>query len=369
MKESLQKIFGRLVRPADLCIMPDNLFLRRSGMVLNKISLKPPVKCALGFIAYCLLAASIAIIMFTLQVHSSDWTSLDADRFHRMASMIINGSEPYVSYIDPKPPLLFFTIALMDIISPAGSIDIFVMTVLNVICAMMIWKIGWEDYGCLAGYSAGLLFLVASVFTEGYFLFSEQFTVLFLLLSLILARQKSYTGAGVFLGLACGFKQYALLALIPLLYLMWAHNDRRYHRLLVPVIVIVGGMFAALYLAYGTEVGNNALYYTFLIAPLYNSGNVTAFSTYVPETPIAYAANILFSVTIVIPTLLFALTSAVNKGFRTPDEKALGIMVLVLFSTLLVRQYLHYWILMMPFLALLACREFADTNQNIQTSE
>ena len=122
-------------------------------------------------------------------------------------------------------------------------------------------------------------------------------------------------------------------------------------------------MFAALYLAYGKVVGNNAVYYTFLIAPLYNSGNVTTFSTYVPETPIAYAANILFSIAIVIPTLLFALASAVHKGFRTHNEKALGIMVLVLFSTLLVRQYLHYWILLMPFLALLACREFADTDQ------
>jgi hypothetical protein len=38
-------------------------------------------------------------------------------------------------------------------------------------------------------------------------------------------------------------------------------------------------------------------------------------------------------------------------------------MVLVLFFTFLVRQYLHYWILLMPFLALLACREFADTDR------
>ena len=332
-------------------------------MVLNTERVKSYEKFALGLLAYCLLAAAIAIIMYSLQVHSSAWTSLDADRFHQMAQMIINGSEPYVSYIDPKPPLLFFTIALMDIISPAGSIDILLMTTINVICAVMIWKIGWEDYGCFAGYTAGLLFLITSVFTEGFFLFSEQFTVMFLLLSLIMARGKAYTGAGVFLGLACGFKQYALLALIPLLYLVWAHNDRRYHRLLLPVIIIVGGMFAALYLAYGAVVGNNAVYYTFLIAPLYNSGNVTTFSTYVPETPIAYAANILFSITIVIPTLLFALASAVKKGFRTQNEKALGIMVLVLFSTLLIRQYLHYWILLMPFLALLACREFADSKR------
>jgi hypothetical protein len=337
-------------------------------MVLNNGRLKSQVKFALGLLGYCLLAAVIAVIMYSLQVHSSVWTSLDADRFHRMAQMIINGSAPYVSYIDPKPPLLFFTIALMDSISPAGSTDILFMTIINVICAVLIWKIGWEDYGCLAGYSAGFLFLITSVFTEGFFLFSEQFTVLFLLLALIMARGKSYVVAGVFLGLACGFKQYALLAVIPLLYLMWVQGDRRYHRLLLPVIIIVGGMFAALYLAYGEVVGNNAVYYTFLIAPLYNSGNVTTFSTYVPETPMAYAANILFSIAIVIPTLLFALTSAVHKGFRTQNEKALGIMVLVLLSTLLVRQYLHYWILLMPFLALLACREFADSNRNAENS-
>jgi hypothetical protein len=47
----------------------------------------------------------------------------------------------------------------MDIISPAGSIDILSMTILNVICALLVWKIGWEDYGCLTGYTAGLLYL------------------------------------------------------------------------------------------------------------------------------------------------------------------------------------------------------------------
>jgi hypothetical protein len=87
------------------------------------------------------------------------------------------------------------------------------------------------------------------------------------------------------------------------------------------------------------------------------------FSTYVPESPIAYAANVLFSFALVIPTLLFAIVSAVHKGFRLHNEKALGIMVLVLFSTFLIRQYLHYWILLMPFLVLLACREFADTDR------
>ena len=217
--------------------------------------------------------------------------------------------------------------------------------------------------GKISGYTAGLLYLVSSIFTEGYFLFSEQFTVLFLLISLIFARKEQFVFAGLVLGVACGFKQYAILAIIPLLYLMWASNERRYHRLLVPVSLIVVGMFATLYWVYGSLTGDSAVYYTFIIAPVYNSGNVTTFSTYVPKSPIAYAANILFSVAMVIPTLLFAAASVVNKGLRFEKEKALGIMVMVLLSTLLIRQYLHYWILLMPFLALLACREFADSKK------
>ena len=54
-------------------------------------------------------------------------------------------------------------------------------------------------------------YLISSVFTEGYFLFSEQFAVLFILIALIMVREKAYISAGVFLGLACGFKHMPFL--------------------------------------------------------------------------------------------------------------------------------------------------------------
>jgi len=338
-------------------------------MKLPFLSINNRHRMLAGLVSYCITAAVIALVMYAVEYHAGTWTDLDAGRFHEMARMIITGFQPYVSYIDPKPPLLFFTVALMDIISPAGSIDIFLMTAINVACALLIWKIGWEDYGCLAGYTAGLLFLIMSVFCEGYFLFSEQFTVLFLLLAFIMARRGDFIWAGLFLGLACGFKQYALLGIIPLLYLMRAHGNRCYHHLILPVILVTAGMFAALYCAYGTEVGNSALYYTFFVAPSYISGSVTTFATYVPATPIAYAANVLFSIAIVIPILVFAAASAVHRGFRTPVEKTLGLFILVLFSTLLIRQYLHYWILLMPFLLLIACREFSDKEPGVPSED
>jgi hypothetical protein len=331
---------------------------------IMRVKIGSRTKIILGSLTYCFFAAVIAFVMYSLSIHSSAWTTLDADRFHDMARMIIGGFEPYVSYIDPKPPLLFFTVTLMDIVSPAGSIDILVITVINVIIAGVIWKIGWEDYGSLAGFTAGFIYLVSAVFTEGYFLFSEQFAVLFLLLAYIAARRSFYVVSGLLTGLAAGFKQYALLMVIPLLYLMRSRSDRCYHRFILPVAIVTVAMFAALFLAYGTTVGWSAIYYTYLVAPDYITGNVTTFSTYVPETPLAYVANLLLSVAIVLPVVVFALASAVHTGLRDAGEKTLGLIVLVFFSTLIIRQYLHYWILIMPFLALFACREFADKDRS-----
>jgi hypothetical protein len=61
----------------------------------------------------------------------------------------------------------------------------------------------------------------------------------------------------------------------------------------------------------------------------------------------------------VLPTLLFAGTSIWRRGLRTDDEYSFGLFIIFFLGTLLIRQYLHYWILMLPFLVLLACREFA----------
>jgi hypothetical protein len=64
-----------------------------------------------------------------------------------------------------------------------------------------------------------------------------------------------------------------------------------------------------------------------------------------------------------LPVTLFAIASVAKRGLHTVEERALGLFILVFLSTLLIRQYLHYWILLLPFLALLACREFSDSKE------
>lgn len=326
------------------------------------------VRFAMILLSYCAVAALFAYIMGALSLNESMWASFDAYRFHSMAETIIAGLTPYVDFVDPKPPLLYFTVSLMDLIAPAGSIDIPVMAGINVITALLIWRIGEEEYGTAAGYAAGLLYLVAAVFVEGYFLFSEQFAVLFVICAYLLARRSHPLASGAVLGIACGFKQYAILAAIPLLYLMWATGDRRYHQMLGSAAAVLVSIFGALALVYGTEAMYAALHWTFGIGPSYMDGTVAEIPHYTPRTILAFAANLLASVIMVLPTLLFATVSVVRRGFRSPEERTMGLLVLVFLSTLLIRQYLHYWILLLPFLALLACREFADDRLPLQPS-
>ena len=320
------------------------------------------VDLAVVLICYTGVAALIAVLMILVSGSGSSWLTFDADRFHAMAEVIIGGFKPYIDFVDPKPPLLFFMVSAMDLLAPAGSVDIIVMSGVNVLCALLIYWIGRNDYGNISGFSAGLLFLVAAVFVQGYFLFSEQFAVLCLILAFMLVRRDHWAAAGLCLGLAMGFKQYAFLAIPPLLFLARVKGTERvvrYVEFLVPALLVFFSLFGALYLAYGPEATRSAINWTFGIAPSYVTGGIVEVPAYQPDNVLAFTANLLASVMMVAPTLLFAMTSVWRRGLRTDDEYAFGLFIIFFLSTLLIRQYLHYWILMLPFLVLLACREFA----------
>jgi len=326
------------------------------------IDRRAAVDLAVVLVCYTGVAALIAVLMYLVSGSGSAWLTFDADRFHAMAEVIIGGFKPYIDFVDPKPPLLFFMVSAMDLLAPAGTVDIAVMSAVNVLCAVLVYWIGRSDYGNISGFSAGLLFLVAAVFVQGYFLFSEQFAVLFLILAFMLGREDHFAASGLCLGLAMGFKQYAFLAVPALLFLARAKGSgraARYAVFLVAALGVFACVFGALYLSYGPEATRSAINWTFGIAPSYVAGHLVEVPAYQPDNVLGFTANLLASVIMVLPTLLFAMASIWRRGLRTDDEYALGLLIIFFLLTLLIRQYLHYWILMLPFLVLLACREFA----------
>lgn len=313
-------------------------------------------------LSYVITACLIAAVMQTID--TGGWAGTDAERFHQMARMIINGFTPYVSFIDPKPPLLFFVVAAMDLVEPPGLLDLPVITAINITCALLVFYIGNKDYGYISGFAAGSLFLVVAAFTQGYFLFSEQFAILFLLLAFIATRKSQYVYAGICIGLAFGFKQYAILGLIPLLYLMRAQGDHRYHHMILPALIIGFSSFGMLLIFYGGNTMMNALHWTFGVAPAYISGQAIAeIPSYQTNNLFSYALYLVSSIVIVLPVVVFSGASAIRRGLRSPSEWTILLFIILLSGTLLIRQYLHYWILILPFLVLLACREFADNKE------
>jgi uncharacterized membrane protein len=180
------------------------------------------------------------------------------------------------------------------------------------------------------------------------------------LIGFILAWDHHYACAGLLLGLACGYKQYAALAFIPFLYLIYIRKEGPWYILVLPAAAVITSMFGLFYIFYGQAATLNALVWTFGIGPTYLQGNIAGVPDYHATSIIGLAINILASIVMVFPTLLFAIASVAKRGFRTREERTLGLLALVFLSTILIRQYLHYWILALPFLALLACREFSD---------
>jgi hypothetical protein len=326
-------------------------------ITLNRDLLRHPAVVIGG---YTLVAGCIGMIMALLGGTGCTWISYDAQRFHAMAEAILSGLSPYIAYIDPKPPLLFFTVAAMDALAPAGTLDIPLMTGLNIAAAALVFAIGREVYGWISGVTAGLIYLVAAVFVEGYFLFSEQFCVLFLLGAFIAARRGHGAAAGLLAGLAMGFKQYAVLGLIPLLYLMGTRDRTALCPFFAAFIAMAALPFLLLYGIYGPETLEAALAWTFGIAPLYLSGDVADLPAYQPDNLLSFAANLLLAFMFVLPVAVFAVAATARNGLKKREERAIALFAALFFLTIFVRQYLHYWILVLPFLSLLACAAFSD---------
>src|SRR5208337_1663669 len=127
-------------------------------MILLKENPRIHLQLVAVIVSYVMVACIIAAIM--QRVETGGWAGVDAERFHYMARMIINGFAPYVSFVDPKPPLVFFVVAVMDLAGSPGLLDIPVITGINIICALLVFYIGNKDYGYTSGFFAGGFYLI-----------------------------------------------------------------------------------------------------------------------------------------------------------------------------------------------------------------
>jgi hypothetical protein len=317
--------------------------------------------------AYLLLFMLVIVAMTGLSSLFMDdqAASYDTGRFFSMAQVIIDGATPYVDYEDPKTPLVFFVLTLPLLAGQKFLGGLLLVNLCNLASAALVARIARELYSRRAALFAGLLFLVNLGWAQGYFVMTEPFAVLFLMLATyftICGKNKHYFLAGLSAGIAIGFKQYALIIVPALLLLLCMERQmKRIPALLagiaVPLLVIFGSIFAV----YGAQATSASLYWSFGVAGPYiaraDVNGVLCSNTYVAEL----ALNVVIALAMAV--LLATGLAKVRKVRKLSVAEAYLLASGAGFAlTLLIRQYLHYWALAIPFFAILFAGWLSEIN-------
>ncbi len=324
------------------------------------------------YAAAALAAITAMLLVISYAFLQNVWMVGDTKLFFQMAGVILHGGTPYVDFMDPKPPLIYFTLAVPMALGTQLTGGLLLVGLCNFASALLVTKMAWKLYGRLSGLLAGLLFIVNMALAEGFFILTEPFTLTFILLFVYLllfsdSRYK-YLYAGISAGLAIGFKQYALL-LIPLaLFYMYRNKELKgalsfFAGLALPLVII----FGAIFIYYGAGAGFSSLYWSFGVADAYfTQGNIGDIPAYMAPSPMIAAANVLLESGLFISLVVLASAGVLlDRKFSVYDEffilAGIGFM-----SLLIIRQYLHYWALAIPFVVLLCVRAYRPCGPTLQ---
>jgi hypothetical protein len=120
----------------------------------------PRVSDRAYFIGSAMLFAMVifGLVFVTSTLMGSEWTTYDMQRFYAMAQVIVDGATPYLDYQDPKPPLIFFTLALPTLMGQKLLGGLILVGACNFASALLLMAMAWRLYGRFCGRGAGRRF-------------------------------------------------------------------------------------------------------------------------------------------------------------------------------------------------------------------
>ncbi len=307
-------------------------------------------------------AVALALTGLAAAFLQNVWMIGDTRLFFHMAEVILSGGTPYVDFRDPKPPLIFFTLTLPTVLGQQLYGSLLLVGLCNFLSALVVMQMGQRLYGRLPGFAGGLIFLVNMALAEGFFVLTEPFALLFILLSAhaLLFMDRKYLLAGLLAGVAIGFKQYALL-LIPLaLFYAYRRGDLGgFASFMAGLVLPLLAIFGAVFLCYGAAAGASSLYWSFGVADSYvTDGYIGDIPAYKAEDPLIALANFALEAGLFFSLLAIAVAGlALDRPF-TLHEEYYALSCAAFLSVLAIRQYLHYWALALPFIVLLCVRAY-----------
>lgn len=217
-------------------------------------------------------------------------------------------------------------------------------------CAVLVMAIGSRLYGANAGMLAGLLFTLSIAGAQGHASVSEAMALALVLSSVycLLCAERQYLAAGLLAGTAVCMKPLAAV-LLPLSIFYF------YRKKNISVAAIYGSAWALplvliAIIAFDVYGGDTITMAT--------SSGFETFGFYSGQSDaLMAAANIALAACMLASLLPLALLGFYRtQGLAGKYILAAGLLFI---ATLLLKQYLEYWLFALPFLALLCASAFA----------
>lgn len=304
--------------------------------MINKTTVAKNLKLCL-ISAWLLVVIAFSILALTKPI------SQDEGVFLTIGKSLDQGRLPYQDFFDHKPPAIYFLFALVFKFFGANLLAVKIGLILGAIAASVLVKRIGDRLQAGTGWYAAIVFLFLMTQFEGNFLIAELFLLVPLLLSLWLLLRPERNRwwlfiAGLSLGLVPLFKQTALISTIPLVILVYTTAKRG-------VAVFVAG-FCLPWILLGwylvaKGLGGEAWHQI-----------VTLTLTGYPNEPLSFVLkslrqNLFWTLPIWALLLLGLKTQLQNK-------RVIWALILLPLPFMFFRHYPHYWVQILPFVALIA---------------
>jgi len=289
----------------------------------------------------------------------------DEGVFLSIADGISNDRILYLDFFDHKPPGIYFLLATVLLFFGKNIFFIKIILLLfNILSAFFVFLFA-EKIKKGIGLLGSFLFLFSLIFFEGNYIIAEPFMVTFILFSFYFLLKyfdsdKNYylLLAGFTSGLALLFKQTAIVNLIIFLFFLLSEKRKSKDVFYYLLGVIIPWLFAFLYL-----IDKGALKESI------NQIIVLNFTSY-PREPLQIVLNsFIETVNRTFPAWLFFIIYFFQKKSKNTVLKKMILFSIILpIPFFLVRHYPHYWIQILPFVAILsaaALYNFFNQRKNI----
>jgi len=302
-----------------------------------------------------LILLAIILIFALIQSKGLNHITLgDEFTYFYMGKLIASGEIPYKDFFFAHPPLQIFLFAIIFKLFGFNLILLKAVPLLfNIISAIFLFKIMKKYSNMHAILSTALFLFTYTIMLEATYSYGIEIATAFVLISIFYLTKKSFLTSGILYGLA-SITALQSLILIPAVFIyLFIKNRKAFYKFLIGFLLVflIFNLFLMIFFNnYLTDV-----YKFHFIKPKIEGGSAKIFGNFI--------FNNLFLICLFILFFIFNL----KKNFKKYSLFIFIIIIYLLFLVVSSRIFTYYFIIIIPFIAILASQGLISLSKKIKT--